>query len=604
MLHRVFSVGLVLFFTTALSATSAQAGFWSEDQSLGGFSNVHVYTPDSNSPVGPNAVRALLVTLHGCAQTNDAFLTAQLEDAAEAYGMVLALPNVQSPSGFGCWHYWAAQKARDAGDYEKLIALAEALVADIDYRIDPNQVYIAGLSSGATFAHTTACLAPDVFAGVAVGSGPSIGTSSNGALGPCETADVAQRCAQYAGSTYGPFLETQIASLAHGDADTTVNQCYLTQNSEGMAELYGVSDSVTTALADDLTRTASEKLWTNGRVSELTLEGLDHAWSGGEGASGSYISSASINYATYLGAYFSTYNQRLGPPVNAPTIGALEVEVDGDIVNVSATVTDDGTVVSVWAEVRTDDGTQLVEEFELTGSAEVSGISGTLAEGYYRVTVRATDDEGNVSAASSDSFTIGDPAPAAVEGTLDDHIAEGRLDFPNYADCYLEYGDEVFAVSEVVVADGCQWQDDDGSCQGPIVECLGANESDGGPIDTDGGDAEADAGLVDGGVFEGDGGRSDGGSSDVDASFVDGGLSSPDAGAIPEDAGESEVDSGAADGGVDGGVDDDGDGDDVGGNSCRCVGASPTPASGAALLGLLIMLRRRRRKARSCAAVR
>ncbi len=543
-----------LLAVAALGANASHAGAWATDLSLGGFSNVHVYTPDSNSPVGAPGQRALMLVLHGCAQANDAFLTAQLEDAAETYGMAIALPNVQSPSGFACWHYWAAQKSRDSGDYERLIDLAQALMADASYRIDPSQVYIAGLSSGAAFAHTTACLAPDVFAGVGVGSGPSIGTSSNGALGPCETADVAQRCAQYAGPTYAPFLETQIASLAHGDADTTVNQCYLSQNSEGMATLYGVTNPITTAIADDVTRTAVERLWSDGRVSELTLEGLDHAWSGGAGATGGYISSASINYATYLGAFFSANNPRLGPPVNAPVLSDFSAQVEGEVFAVAVTATDDGSVEDVQAEVRTDNSALLIEAFELTGGPVFSGTSGPLAEGFYRVTVRATDDEGNVSTLSSERLAIGDPVPLAVEGTLDEHIAEGRLDFPNYADCYLEYGSDVFGVTEVEVDGGCQWQDDDGSCQGPVVDCLNADEPDAGAAEPDGGIAEPDAGFIDGGsAIATDAGPSDGGPIDggwADGGNVDiptdGGANATDAG-TPADGGADETDAGASD---------------------------------------------------------
>ena len=92
-----------------------------------------------------------------------------------------------------------------------------------------------GLSSGAAFANTTACIAPDVFAGVGVSAGPSIGTSSSGAIGSCEYADVAQRAASNTPVVTADRLNDQIASIAHGDADTTVDTCYNRQNAEGMA---------------------------------------------------------------------------------------------------------------------------------------------------------------------------------------------------------------------------------------------------------------------------------------------------------------------------------------------------------------------------------
>lgn len=290
------------------AAAAGHAGSWQEDVAVGGFDNVHLYTPDSDSPIGHG--KALLIVLHGCVQPIDNYLTANLEDAAEEFGMVVAVPDAMNKAGYSCWSYWEGTKSRTAGDYKNLITLANALSGDTARGIDADQVYIAGLSSGASFANTTACLAPDVFAGMAISAGPSIGTSSSGALGPCETADVASRCTSYAGSYAGHF-DTQIASIAHGDADTTVNQCYNEQNAEGMAGVYGAAQLPGSNPVTEGSRTAEETLWQDGRVSMLWLNGVDHSWSGGEGAAGSYINAAGINYARYLGQFFVDNNKRV-----------------------------------------------------------------------------------------------------------------------------------------------------------------------------------------------------------------------------------------------------------------------------------------------------
>ncbi|WP_421706444.1 alpha/beta hydrolase family esterase [Alloalcanivorax xenomutans] len=169
-----------LSLTAAAAPALASAGAWQNNLPLGGFNKVHLYTPDSDSPVGNG--KALLIVLHGCTQSIDAYKTANLEAAAEEYGMVVAVPDAMNKAGFGCWSYWQGSKSRSAGDYKNLINLANTLSGDAARGIDPNQVYIAGLSSGASFANTTACLAPDVFAGVGVSAGPSVGTSSSGAI--------------------------------------------------------------------------------------------------------------------------------------------------------------------------------------------------------------------------------------------------------------------------------------------------------------------------------------------------------------------------------------------------------------------------------------
>lgn len=297
--NKLLVAGTLLSATLALPA---QAGSWQQNVAVGNFNNVHVYTPDSLSPIGQG--RSLLVVLHGCTQSIDAYLSANLEQAAESYGMVVAVPDAMNKAGFGCWSYWQGAKSRTAGDYANILSLVSSMKANSGYAIDEDQVYVAGLSSGAAFANTTACIAPDVFAGVGVSAGPSIGTSSSGAIGSCEYANVAQRCQQYAGS-YSGSLDDQIASIAHGDADTTVDTCYNRQNAEGMAGAYGVSELPGSNLLGSGSRTAEEYLWEEGRVSMIWLNGMDHSWSGGAGASGSYVSGTGINYAKYLGEYFS-----------------------------------------------------------------------------------------------------------------------------------------------------------------------------------------------------------------------------------------------------------------------------------------------------------
>ncbi|QJX03111.1 hypothetical protein HML84_20565 [Alcanivorax sp. IO_7] len=84
------------------------------------------------------------------------------------------------------------------------------------------------------------------------------------------------------GGAYQSAFDTQVASIAHGDADTTVDTCYNRQNAEGMAGLYGVSELPGSTVISQDGGTAEEFLWQDGRVSMLWLNGLDHSWSGGQ----------------------------------------------------------------------------------------------------------------------------------------------------------------------------------------------------------------------------------------------------------------------------------------------------------------------------------
>ena len=505
---------------TLLSATlaiPAQAGSWQQNVTVGNFNKVHVYTPDSLSPIGQG--RSLLVVLHGCTQSIDAYLSANLEQAAESYGMVVAVPDAMNKAGFGCWSYWQGAKSRTAGDYANILSLVSSMKANSGYAIDEDQVYVAGLSSGAAFANTTACIAPDVFAGVGVSAGPSIGTSSSGAIGSCEYANVAQRCQQYAGS-YSGSLDDQIASIAHGDADTTVDTCYNRQNAEGMA-----------------------------------------------GASGSYVSGTGINYAMYLGEYFSENNKRVdrNQPPQLSSVSASESS--GQLI-VTGNATDaEGYVDNVDVLITNNNGDTYQYSASTQSDDSFSVTSATLSDDLYFVTVTASDDVGAVSEASTVSVRVGPPPPpaapvlsdvlvdangqcatvtgsvydenqdlsavevtfatgtqnASVDGlsfsaeacdlpggsqtitvtavdasglssntqlsvdidagviaTLDQHISAGRLDYTGYSTCYLEYSTDAFKLTEQTQSGGmCVWQDDDASCTGPVQACSGTG-SDGG----------------------------------------------------------------------------------------------------------------------------
>lgn len=410
--RRCFAVLGLLF---AAFAAPLAAGTWQQNQSLGGFNDVNVYTPDSISPVGNG--RGLLLVLHGCTQAIDAYLTANLEDAAEAHGLVIAVPDAMNKAGFSCWSYWQGTISRTSGDYANLAGLVGALLADASIGIDPDQVYISGLSSGATFAAQAACVAPDLFAGVAPSAGPTIGTSSSGAIGTCETVSPAQfesRCRSYAPASVEGFLDTQVAVVAHGTNDTTVSTCYNQQNADGYAQVYGVSQLPGSSTIVEGPGTAQETLWQNNRVAMLDFDGLDHVWSGGSGATGSYIGGGSINYATYLGAFFAANNPRIDRN-EAPLLSNLLVTVSADTLAVSGTAADaDGSVANVEIAISNIDAAPALVEIidtSVDGSNQFAATSGPLPDALYEISVVATDDAGAESDASRITRRIGNPPP-------------------------------------------------------------------------------------------------------------------------------------------------------------------------------------------------
>ncbi len=405
-----------------LSAGSL-AGEWENNVPMGGFSDVNIYTPDSASPAGETGKRALMLVLPGCAQPNNNFLTANLEDAAEEHGIVIAVPKGEHYQNSQCYHWWDTTRNRTHKDLLNIKELTDEMTVSSVYNIDDDQVYIAGISAGATFAAIAGCVFPDVFAGVSPSAGPTIGVGSGDAFTfkAVTPAVIKQRCESYATSSYKDDLQTQVTVVAHGTADTLVPTSYNEQNAKGYAALYGASrESVTTTIIDEPGHTATEHIWKRGDdtvLSMLWFEGLGHAWSGGTGATGGYIGSDSINVASYLGAFFAENNLRLN---SAPQIASLTAIDNNSSLEIDGIATDiDGSVENVAIEIvklESSPGVPLSTP-ELIGTFNVDVdangnfgySSATLADALYKVNVIATDNKGKDSTISSTSQRIGEP---------------------------------------------------------------------------------------------------------------------------------------------------------------------------------------------------
>jgi hypothetical protein len=164
------------------------------------------------------------------------------------------------------------------------------------------------------------CLAPDVFAGVGIDAGPTIGTSSS-QIGKVSTTQQAATslCTSLAGPHGGSFA-TQLTSVLAGTSDYLVAQGYADLNAAVMAKLYAAAPAGGFSVADleGYQPAGTGTLWGDAdgpRVSQIRATGLAHAWPAGSGAGAdkSYVSPKHVNYAWYLADFFSTNNRRLCP---------------------------------------------------------------------------------------------------------------------------------------------------------------------------------------------------------------------------------------------------------------------------------------------------
>ncbi len=276
----------------------------------------------------------LIVMLHGCTQDPDDFAAGtRMNELAAAEGAFVLYP-AQAPrsNASKCWNWFVpGDQRRGRGEPALIAALARHVVAT--HAIDPDRVYVAGLSAGGAMAAILAREYPDVFAAAGVHSGLAPGAASDvasafaamksgvltpaseaaplGGGAPALTRALPLRAALTAWPSVAPAAEPALAALPpsrhadaaggapvivfQGDADTTVNPLnanHVVEAVLGPALWDTQHENVAAtpgrrAYVRTIYRPAREAPGRPSRAEEWLVHGAGHAWSGGS-ASGSF----------------------------------------------------------------------------------------------------------------------------------------------------------------------------------------------------------------------------------------------------------------------------------------------------------------------------
>ncbi len=327
------------------------ASGWSTDTIAG--MSVHIYVPSSEGEVVPHLIgkRPLMLSLHGCFQSNSLIRDkGNWQQTADHYGMVVAVPDSVTTGYGNCWDSFDDGHTPFNHDNDNVISLTETLRDDASLNIDPNQIYIAGLSSGGMQTMLVGCMRPDLYAGIGLGSNPTIGTGSSewgtDPIGPIEGTNL---CLDLASSTgNSAHQSTQLASIVFGDDSLSpggmdepsngIDLDFFLQNAEIMATIYGAnSDGSPSAVAGySSSQDGFESTWSDSsgkRVSMLDIPGLGHAWSSGNGMQDTDLNGDYVDYPAFLMAFFHSRNLRVGQLGNTSPVVSLNGEA-----NISFTV--------------------------------------------------------------------------------------------------------------------------------------------------------------------------------------------------------------------------------------------------------------------------
>ena len=269
--------------------------------------NYRLYIPANDETADQ---RPLLVMVHGCRQDAQTFATATRMNAlADKHGFAVLYPDQSDTANLHrCWNWFETETLAKRGEVAIMLAMIDRAVKRST--ADPENVAIAGLSSGGALAALLAYSHPDRFSSVAVHSGlaPHAADTVTSALAVMrDGADI-----NIAALTQRYWRDHQLPPppllVIHGDADDHVHPKNADQLFELWASLnqaetndplprkrqdvdadvtakqraYRVESIIAPESAPD--RHDAQNIQGFKLVESVRVRGLKHAWSGGNEA--------------------------------------------------------------------------------------------------------------------------------------------------------------------------------------------------------------------------------------------------------------------------------------------------------------------------------
>jgi poly(hydroxyalkanoate) depolymerase family esterase len=270
----------------------------------------------------------LVMALHGCGQGGlDFAVGTRFSELADKHKFLVVYPEQSATQNAQkCWNWFrTAHQFRSQGEPAILAGIVRRVTQETSaWRVDPERIYVVGISAGGAMSLVLAATYPELFAAVGVHSAPPY----RSAAGP------AHAFAAMQGRAVPPPLEATARKpmppmiVFQGTVDGTVRSVNAQRIAEQWLHYYGEEVSrhsdrkpvsrprtATTAPA----RPASPRSrrgyhvtrWSVGgrRVLEVWIvDGLGHAWSGGS-PKGSYSDSRGPRASTEIWRFFSAHRR-------------------------------------------------------------------------------------------------------------------------------------------------------------------------------------------------------------------------------------------------------------------------------------------------------
>jgi poly(hydroxyalkanoate) depolymerase family esterase len=230
--------------------------------------------------------------LHGCNQSSDDFAAGtRMNVIAEEESCLVVYPEQPGEANPArCWNWFRpTDQRRDRGEPSLIAGITRQVMAD--YAVDPERVYIGGLSAGAAAAAIMGTAYPDLYAAVGVHSGLACGAANDlsSAFAAMQHGNIATSFepGDVLAGEDEPVLPTIVF---HGDRDTTVhprNGDHVIARQSGAATSKKQVHRGRVAGGHAYTRTVHADANGRSTLEQWEIHGGGHAWSGGSTA-GSY----------------------------------------------------------------------------------------------------------------------------------------------------------------------------------------------------------------------------------------------------------------------------------------------------------------------------
>lgn len=244
----------------------------------------------------------LLVMLHGCTQNPDDFaLGTGMNVLAEEWNCLVLYPaQSQQANAHRCWNWFnAIDQKRDQGEPSIIAGMTRDIMAR--YVVDPQQVFVAGLSAGGAMSAIMGTLYPELYAAVGVHSGLPFAAAHD-----LPTAMAAMK-GDFRRPKSGKVRELPII-VFHGDQDTTVHPAngeeLIRRRRRHAAEQVAVEPG---QVPDGHAYTRTVHRHPDGTIhaEHWLVHGFGHAWSGGD-ARGSYTDGKGPDASREMMRFFRT----------------------------------------------------------------------------------------------------------------------------------------------------------------------------------------------------------------------------------------------------------------------------------------------------------